>query len=149
MQETESVLLVDHLLKNPTDWYNHLCRASTSLVMSMIYGLPPLEDSQNPVIRRIIRFTQRALEASAPGAYLVEYFTWMQYLPRWMSPWRVYAEGWFAKDSVLFEKLFNDTKQRFQSGDETPSVLAKLLADINVKKSLSDKEAAWLGATLW
>ena len=148
-QETETVLLMDQLMQKPADWHSHLCRASTSLVMSIIYGLPPLEDSKDPIIVRVNHFTERALAAAAPGAYLVEYFTWMQYLPRWMSPWRVYAEEWFARDSGLFENLFDDTKRKRLGGDETTSVAAKLLEDMKVnKKNLTDKEAAWLAATL-
>jgi hypothetical protein len=111
-QETESTLLVDQFLKDPNDWDNHLRRASTSLVLSVIYGLPPLLDSKNPDILRVNRFTERALHAAAPGAFLVEYFTWMEHLPRFMSPWRRYAEDWFRADSVLFEKLFSNVKDR-------------------------------------
>ncbi|KAJ7690176.1 cytochrome P450 [Mycena olivaceomarginata] len=69
-QETESTLLVDQFLKDPNDWDKHLRRASTSLVLSVIYGLPPLLDSKNPDILRVNRFTERALHAAAPGAFL-------------------------------------------------------------------------------
>jgi hypothetical protein len=146
-QETETILLIDQILKTPQNFDNHLRRASTSLVMSIIYGLPPLKDSNDPVILRVNHFTERALAAAAPGAFLVEYFTWMEHLPRWMSPWRRYAEDWFSRDSIMFEKLFSDTKQKIEAGDETVSVAAKLIEDQEVR-NLTDKESAWISATL-
>lgn len=111
-QENESIIVVDQFLQSPHDYDNHLRRASTSLVMSIIYGTPPLMDSQDPDILRVNRFTERALAAAAPGAFFVEYFTWMEHLPRWMCSWRRYAEDWFARDSVMFEKLFADVEER-------------------------------------
>ncbi|KIK51147.1 hypothetical protein GYMLUDRAFT_252319 [Collybiopsis luxurians FD-317 M1] len=147
-QERESVILLDQLLTAPDDWDNHLRRASTSLVISVIYGTPPLLDSQNPDILRVNRFTERALAAAIPGAYWVEYFTWMKYLPRWMCAWRRYAEDAFKADSDMFEDLFADVQKRIDAGDETTSVAATLIRDPG-KKGLTDQEAAWLSATLY
>ncbi|KAJ7780309.1 cytochrome P450 [Mycena maculata] len=147
-QETESVLLVDQFLRDPSEWDNHLRRASTSLVLSIIYGLPPLLDSKDPDILRVNHFTARALHAAAPGAFLVEYFTWMEHLPRFMSPWRRYAENWFRADSILFEKLFSRVKDRVDSGDETSSVASTLIHD-QEKLNLSSHESAWVSATLY
>ncbi|KAJ7810244.1 cytochrome P450 [Mycena olivaceomarginata] len=122
-QETESTLLVDQFLKDPNDW-----------------GQPsPQSTPKNPDILRVNRFTERALHAAAPGAFLVEYFTWMEHLPRFMSPWRRYAEDWFRADSVLFEKLFSNVKDRVDGGDETSSE----------KLNLTSHESAWVAATLY
>lgn len=111
-QETESILLLSQLLKDPKDWDNHLRRASTSLVLSVIYGNPPLLDSKNSDILRVNHFTERALAAAAPGAFWVEQFTWLEHLPRWMCAWRRYAEDWFTRDSVMFEDLYSSVKER-------------------------------------
>ncbi|KAJ7477309.1 cytochrome P450 [Mycena galericulata] len=147
-QENEAVLVVHQFLETPHDFDNHLRRAATSLVMSVIYGTPPLMDSKDPDILRVNRFTERALAAAAPGAYLVEYFTWMEKLPRWMCSWRRYAEDWFIRDSIMFEQLFQGVEQRMKGGDETSSVAATLIHDRD-KLGLSDTEAAWLAATLY
>ncbi|KAJ3804446.1 cytochrome P450 [Lentinula lateritia] len=147
-QETECVVLLDQLMTAPNEWDNHLRRASASLVLRVIYGTPPLLDSQHPDIVRVNHFTERALSAAAPGAFWVEYFTWMKYLPRWMCPWRQYAEDSFNKDSAMFENLFSHVEKRINAGDDTPSVAATLLSNPS-KKGVSHKEAAWLAATLY
>ncbi|KDQ22589.1 hypothetical protein PLEOSDRAFT_1050622 [Pleurotus ostreatus PC15] len=107
-----------------------------------------MEDSRDPVILRVNHFTERALKAAIPGAYLVEYFTWMEHLPRWMCAWRRYAEDAFKRDSVLFENLFADVVTRLKSGDQRPSVAATIITE-QEKKNLTDKEAAWVSATLY
>ncbi|KAJ7463500.1 cytochrome P450 [Mycena galericulata] len=147
-QERESVLLVDQLFKSPSDWDRHLRRASTSLVTSIIYGLPPLLDSNDPDIVRVNQFTERSLQAMTPGAFLVEFFTWMEYLPRWMAPWRRWAENHFREDSKLFEKLFGDVKERVESGDETSSVASTLIND-QERLGLTSYESAWVAASLY
>ncbi|KIM36638.1 hypothetical protein M413DRAFT_20453 [Hebeloma cylindrosporum] len=116
--------------------------------MSIIYGLPPLKDSDDPRILLVNRFVERALAAAAPGAFLVEYFTWMEHLPRWMSPWRRYAEDCFSRDSIMFEKLFSDTKHKIEAGDATDSVAAKLIEDQRTR-NLTDKDSAWISATVY
>lgn len=146
-QEAETLTLLEQILKDPSQWDNHLRRASTSLVLSIIYGLPPLTDSTNPDILRVNHFTERALAAAAPGAFWVEYFTWMEHLPRWMCGWRRYAEDWFARDSVLFERLFAETEKRIEAGDDTNSVAATLIKN-EKGRDLTSKESAWLAATL-
>lgn len=83
-QEREATLLIDQLRKQPALYEEHLDRAGASLALSTIYGLPTVTDSHDARIVRVDEFTQRFLKAAMPGTYLVEYFTWMSHLPRWM-----------------------------------------------------------------
>ena len=148
-QEAETVLLVEQLLKHPNAWDNHIRRTGVSLMMSILYGVPPLKDSNDPVINRVNHFSERALHAANPGSFLVEYFNWMQYLPSWMSPWRRYAEDWFAKDSVMFKELFHLTSARKEAGDDTASVCGMLIDDQRqLRTNLTDVEGSWVAANL-
>ncbi|KIK68270.1 hypothetical protein GYMLUDRAFT_256026 [Collybiopsis luxurians FD-317 M1] len=147
-QETESIILLDQLMTAPDDWDKHFRRTSISLMLSVLYGSPPLLDSRDPHIERVNQFTERAVEAATPGAFLVEYFTWMKYLPRWMTPWRAWAEDHFKRDSEMFESMFAGVEERMNAGDETASVVATLIRD-REQKGLTMKEAAWLPVTLY
>ncbi|KAI3602517.1 cytochrome p450 [Moniliophthora roreri] len=147
-QEVEATLLVHDLLKKPADWDAHLSRAANSLVLGTVYGMPPIRDHNNPDIAAVNLFVERALHACAPGTFLVEYLTWMQHLPRWMSPWRQYAENSFNFYASLFERLYDDIKKRIAQGDETPSVASTIYHD-EKHLGVSDREAAWLSATLY
>lgn len=83
--------------------------------MSVIYGTPPWMGSNDTDILRVNRFVERVVTAAAPGAHLVEYFTWMEKLPGWMRSWRRYAEDCFIWDSIMFEQLFAEVEQRMVS----------------------------------
>ncbi|KAJ7076202.1 cytochrome P450 [Mycena belliarum] len=148
LQETEAILLISQYLSSPGEWESHLRRASMSLVHSIMYGLPPVLDSEDPDILRVNRFTVRALEAAAPGAFLVDSINWLEYLPRWMSPWRRYAEAIFKADSILFDELFEDVRRKVEAGDETPSVASSMIRD-QESLNLTNREAAWVSATLF
>ncbi|KAK7056377.1 hypothetical protein VNI00_002931 [Paramarasmius palmivorus] len=148
LQETEAVLLIGDLLKDPDSWDAHLQRAANSLVLSAVYGMPPIRDYHNPDIAAVNLFVDRCLHSCAPGTFLVEYFTWMQYLPRWMSPWRRYAEDNFRYYAILFEKLYQDVTRRIAQGDESPSVASTIYHD-EKHLGVTDREAAWLSATLY
>ncbi|KAF9500597.1 cytochrome P450 [Pleurotus eryngii] len=148
-QEREATLLIDQLRKQPALFEEHLDRAGASLALSTIYGLPTVTDSHDARIVRVDEFTQRFLKAAMPGTYLVEYFTWLAHLPRWMSPWRKYAEDWFKRDSVWFESLFTDVIKRLEDGTQPPCVASTLLEEQDKKSFSGVREAAWMCATLY
>uniref|UniRef100_A0A0W0G6X5 Putative cytochrome P450 n=1 Tax=Moniliophthora roreri TaxID=221103 RepID=A0A0W0G6X5_MONRR len=135
-QQTESYLLASQLLEKPEGWDNHLRRAGSSIARSIIYGLPPMLQSTNPDIERVNHFVERATSAAVPGAYWVEYFTWMEHLPRWM-------------DSALFEKLFSDVEMRMHKGDQAGTSIMANIIEKESKFGMSDREAAWCAATLY
>ncbi|EEB94051.1 hypothetical protein MPER_07206, partial [Moniliophthora perniciosa FA553] len=147
-EETESYLLTFQLLKKPENWDNHIRRAGSSFARSIIYGLPPMLDSTNSDIKRVNHFVARATTAAVPGAFLVEYFTWMEDLPRWMCAWKRYAEDWFKRDSALFERLFSDVEERMARTQAGASIMANIIEKKN-KLGMTDREAAWCAATLY
>ena len=46
------------------------------------------------------------------SAHLVEFFTWMRYLPEWMAKWKREAMKWYKHDSAFFVGLYNDVRKR-------------------------------------
>ncbi|KAF8989955.1 cytochrome P450 [Cyathus striatus] len=127
-QESESVLLVSQLLATPTDFRDHLHRASNSLVLSMLYGQPPIASSEDPRIKMVATFTQRVTKAGVPGAYWVEFFTWMRFLPRWM---------WFMEG----------VENRMNEGVQRPCFMSSLLEDNS--GAFPKIESAWTAVTLY
>jgi len=115
---------------------------------SVLYGLAPLEDSEDPVLTYLDGFIARLVSGIAPGAYWVEYFTWMEHLPRWMCKWRRDAEKSFERDTALFLQFLGECRKRMAAGDDTPSVAAKLIQE-QESSGLNDREAAWLLATMY
>lgn len=100
------------LLDSPQNYVKHVQRTSSSLMRTILYGLPPIQNSEDPVILYLDGFIERLVRGIAPGAYWVEYFTWMEHLPRWMSPWRRNAEECFKRDNAFFIKCFVESRER-------------------------------------
>ena len=69
------------LLRNPEAREKHFQRCSASATMSILYDYPTLETEDDKTLKEIHAFNDRASEASAPGAHLVEVFPWMMYIP--------------------------------------------------------------------
>ncbi|KAK7057911.1 cytochrome P450 [Favolaschia claudopus] len=147
LMEREALALTSQMLNFPTQFNDHIKRASASLLMAIVYGTPIMH-SDDPLVEAIQQHVARNLASAAPGAFLVEYFTWMEKLPRWMCKWRRDAEYWFEKDSAMLNGLFVDSKARQESGDDVPCVVATLIENMD-EEGLSEADAAWLGATLF
>ncbi|KAJ3927993.1 MAG: cytochrome P450 [Lentinula lateritia] len=147
-QSREAILLVDGLLKHPELWNEEIRRATASMIWSVIYDKPPITSTQDPQIARINDFITRIVRAAFPGAHYVEFFTWMKYIPSSIAKWKREAEEWYRKDSELFEGFFLEARQRVTSGEERSSFAANLIRD-SERHGLSDKESAWLAATLY
>ncbi|KAJ3757815.1 cytochrome P450 [Lentinula raphanica] len=145
-QEIESIILVYQLLTEPENFLKHFQRLSTSLTLSIVYGWPPVLDSNHPTILQVDLFNRHIIKSVTPGNCWVEfkYFNWMKYLPAWMCPWRQDAEKRFERDSAMLEGLSADVRKRMEAGDEPTSVAGKLLRD-----SENSFEATWNSASIY
>ena len=77
----EAVILASGLVANPISWNDHIRRATASAMVAMIYDKEPLESTKEPAIAWLHGVVDRIATAARPGAHLVEFFTWMRYIP--------------------------------------------------------------------
>ncbi|KAJ8523218.1 hypothetical protein ONZ45_g349 [Pleurotus djamor] len=117
-------------------------------MISLIYGLPPIIDSSDPLIIWVDRLSERLSESSRPGAYLVEFFSWMERLPRWMCTWRKEAEAWHDETSIKLFELFEGVSKRMDEGTQAPCIAASLVEEV-AKHNLGKEQAAWTAISLY
>jgi hypothetical protein len=122
----EGVLLASALLADPGAPEKHFKRTAASATMSIVYDYPTLETDNEKNVKQIFAFADRISESAAPGAYLVELFPWMLYIPersvlksmRYFSSslvrpcfrfakWKSEGNRSFSQFNTLFESLFN------------------------------------------
>ena len=77
----EAILLASAILKKPEAFGKHIERSTASATLSILYDYPTLEDEHDETVTRIHTFVNRLSVACVPGAYLVELFPWMVYIP--------------------------------------------------------------------
>ena len=84
--------------------------ASTGL--SVVYDLPTVSSPHDPTVTKVNTFMERISHYAVPGNYLVEYFTWMKYIPSSIAKWKKEAEDGYEEYSGIFTGLFSDVEDR-------------------------------------
>jgi hypothetical protein len=82
-QMAEAILLGCDWHSEPAKWDQHLHRATVSMILSVVYGTPPIKSEQDRTIQLVNDFGNRITRAALPGAHLVESFPWMKHIPSW------------------------------------------------------------------
>ena len=124
LQELEAATMVIDMINDPDHWNDHFKRyvyccavpliklidsssTAASTVLSAVYGWPPIESKDDPLVIRINDLVHRLAHAALPGVYLVEIFPVMKYLPTWMAPWKKWGLEWYKKDSEMFKGFYD------------------------------------------
>jgi len=63
-------------------------------------------------VAKVDVFMEQSLRYAVAGNYLVEFFTWMKYLPSWMAKWKREAEKEYQDNSAMFIGMFRDLEER-------------------------------------
>ena len=87
-------------------------RAAASTVLSVAYDHPTVASTDDATVRAIDDFTRIGVDYALPGNYLVEFFTWMLYIPSSIAKWKRVAEERQKKYSAMFEAKFCDVEDR-------------------------------------
>ncbi|KZV67838.1 cytochrome P450 [Peniophora sp. CONT] len=147
-QISEALALARSGLLDSTAWDGYLRRAAASLMLSGLYGEPPLESEQDPRVRYISTFNEVLTLAFAPGAYWVELMPWMRHIPSRFAAWKRTAEAWHRSGSDEFLRLFGRVQEKIAVGEDRASFCSTLIHEAG-RYGLSTRENAWLAATMY
>lgn len=129
--------------------------ATISGVLSALYDVPPTLSWDDHLVTKLNEFDKIILYAGYPGSYLVEYLTWMKYLPSVISPWKRKANEIFNEYSTLFMSLFRDVESKVVSHFYFPYSLQYYLMHHGRTPAIKclvwlliafDKESVWVWA---
>lgn len=81
IQSREALILAFSLIKNPPYPEKHLQRHASSVMLSISYHFPPVDSEDDPVVVGVVNHVERIMDEMQPGARLVEFITWMRYIP--------------------------------------------------------------------
>ena len=81
-------------------------------MLSVVYDLPTVTSPDNPTVTKVNAFMERISQYGVPGSYLVEFFTWMKYIPSSIAKWKKEAEEGYAEYSRMFIGMFCDVENR-------------------------------------
>ncbi|KAF5346112.1 hypothetical protein D9758_009956 [Tetrapyrgos nigripes] len=149
LQNDEMIMMTYGILHDSERWTGHILRATSSIVLSMVYDIPPLRSLNDSFVTQANDFVKRVSSASFPGAYLVDSFPVLDYAPVWVAKWKREALKDFKHFSALFEEKFWAIKQRVTKGEEHRPSFCATVAETQDKMAISDVESAWLAGTLY
>ena len=81
-------------------------------MLSVIYDHPTISSTDHPTVQETNAFNELSAEYALPGNYLVEFFTWMKYIPSSIAKWKRVAEERQKKYSAMFVAMFCDVEDR-------------------------------------
>lgn len=146
-QILESTRLVHDLLLRPNDYELLFERYSASLIMRIGFG-KTIETGKEPHVRDILNIVHTVERVASPGAYLVDSFPILMYLPSWLAPFKIEGQYLHERESNLFRQLQSMVRNEITHGSGTPSFTRSFLEN-QEKYQLSDDEGAYVIGTLF
>ncbi|KAJ7211176.1 cytochrome P450 [Mycena pura] len=112
-QETAAVHeVLRRFLQNPHDIMGHFRHMAGALIMDIAYGIKVLP-SDDPYIQMVEQAVHNLSNASIPGAFLVDIFPALKYVPSWFpgAGFKRKAKEWRKGVREVLEKPFQETKR--------------------------------------
>ena len=81
-------------------------------MLSIVYDLPTVSSTNDPTVEKINSFIKVCVEYGIPGGYLVEFFTWMKYIPSSLAKWKRVAEEKHKEYTDMSVGMFRDVENR-------------------------------------
>ncbi|CAD6582177.1 MAG: hypothetical protein CYPHOPRED_001859 [Cyphobasidiales sp. Tagirdzhanova-0007] len=146
LQDLESTHLMLDLLQKPNEFWEHLTRYAGSTIMGITFNKraklasdPDITDMQT-----VIKYVTRV---AVPGAYIVDTLPWLDYLPRFLAPWKRAGDEAHAQQRTLFMRHLTDVKRDMAEGREARCFTQAMLGMKN--QELSELQIAFLGGTMY
>ena len=81
LQTKEATILVSALLANPENRTQHIQRAATSTIMSMLYDYPTLASAEDKAVQDMDR-TSHWVARTMAWFFIVEFVPWIMHIPQ-------------------------------------------------------------------
>ncbi|KAG8717350.1 hypothetical protein FRC09_014425 [Ceratobasidium sp. 395] len=115
MQEQEALRFVQRLLRTPEDLVAHIRQTAAATVVKLTYGYT-VHDTSDEYIMAAEQAMDSFSHLSAPGAYLVDIFPWLQYIP-W-APFKKVAADARKRLNKLEDMPMGFVRQQMEAGGE-------------------------------
>ncbi|KAF8922451.1 cytochrome P450 [Mucidula mucida] len=128
------------LVRNPSRHQDHAKRYAAGVVMALTYGKVP-ESFEDPEVQSVNRCLTRLGLAMRPGAWKVDVFPFLRFIPGYLKPLR---EG-HVEELALFKSLLKEVKD----SPAPPPSFGVYLLERQAELELSDDETAYLAGSMF
>ncbi|KAH0579388.1 hypothetical protein H2248_003528 [Termitomyces sp. 'cryptogamus'] len=136
--EYETRRFLKRTLANVDDLNKNLRKLTGGIIMQLTYGYE-VQEGRDPFITLIEGANDNFSAATVPGAFLVDFFPALKYLPEWLPGmgFLALAREWAKATQNMIEVPFNYTKQQLASGVSRSSFVSENLEN---EKSMSQED---------
>ena len=129
LQEEEAGHFLLKVRDSPDDLQQHIRKEAGSLILKIAYGYNSEPHKSDPLIDMAGDAMDKFAKAGVPGAFLVDIFPFMRFLPDWFpgTAWKQTAKGWSAALLDVTERPYAFTKHQMSQGKHETSFLSRLL----------------------
>jgi len=131
--------LLTLLLKSPEKFAEHMRHYAAHIIMKRVYG-HTVVDNNDPYVRLVDEASRSTSEAAVPGAFLVDLFPSLKYVPEWMpgAGFKKKAKEWRKLSQAMINVPYNMVKEKFENGDAVPCFVSTCLEQ-NVASAAAGK----------
>ncbi|KAJ7092962.1 cytochrome P450 [Mycena belliarum] len=152
VQEQEARVLVDSILRSPSQLPEHLRRNAAAVIMKIAYGYSVTRNDDHFVALAEEGMRVGSL-AGAPGKWLVDSLPFLRFIPDWFpgAGFKAQAKEW--RDTLYTQSLepHDWVKQQIAAGTAIPSFTSRLLQPsdgVPLDDELDD-HVLWTGGALY
>jgi cytochrome P450 len=147
VQTYESERLLHDLIGTPERYEVLFERYAAAVVMRLCYG-KTVETGDEQYVRDILQIVHNVERVASPGAYLVDTFPILMYLPAWLAPFKREAARLHAFEIKTFKGLLLEVRDKMQAG-KAPKCFSRSFLERQAEYNLSDNEGAYVIGTLF
>ncbi|KZT11592.1 cytochrome P450 [Laetiporus sulphureus 93-53] len=130
--------------RKPDEHLEHAKSYAASLVLTIAYGKTSPSSYSDPDVRAINKYLQRLTVALRPGAYLVESFPFLKYIPGYLS----HFHRWQREENALFASQLEAVRRKMEAG-EAESCFAAYLIENQERLGLSYDEMVYVAGAVF
>ncbi|KDR69251.1 hypothetical protein GALMADRAFT_104206 [Galerina marginata CBS 339.88] len=133
--------MLPRLLDRPEEFYNITRRTVGEMALSLAYGIPT-HPTNDPFIDLVERSVASVLKATAPGAFLVDIFPVLKYVPEFIpgAGFQKKAREWRELQGKMREATYQETVRTMASGIFKPSFTSTSLQNLHESADLSHQK---------
>jgi cytochrome P450 len=146
IQIHESEHLLIDLLRDPARYEHFFERYAGAVIMRLAYG-KGYEGNEDDV-RKALQVVHTVERVASPGAYLVDSFPLLMYLPEWLAPFKREAKRLHEFELTFFRSLLAEVRHKMARGSSAPC-FARSFLEKQDSYNLSDDEGAYVLGTLF
>ncbi|EXJ54110.1 hypothetical protein A1O7_09447 [Cladophialophora yegresii CBS 114405] len=147
VQIYESERLLHDLIATPEKYESIFERYAAAVVLRLCYG-KTVDTGDEQYVRDILHITHTVERTASPGAYLVDTFPVLMWLPAWLAPFKQEAARLNAFEVKTFRGLLLEVRDKMQGG-KAPKCFARSFLEKQAEYNLSDNEGAYAIGTLF